>query len=82
MPGSGASILRRLFHWPVTIAFQQPEPISTSRWRCVLKMQESVLLKYHLHVRSGYCMALRPWVLRLFKNYFQAESDLECGLDA
>ena len=66
MPGSGASMLRRLFHSLGTIGFYSPEPLKAVRqepgytklrgWRYALKTQKPVPSTYNLRVPIGDCI--------------------------
>ena len=82
MPGSGMSMLRRLFHSLGIIGFYSPEPLKSGKreagyklrgWRCVLKLQQLVLLRYNLHVRSENRMVLRA--LDAQRKFFGQKSD-------
>ncbi len=63
MPGSGTSMLRRLFPSPSTIASYSPEPLKADRqepgytklrgWRSALKTQKPVPSTYNLRIPAA-----------------------------
>jgi hypothetical protein len=82
MPGSGASMLRRLFLSPVTIVSYSPDALNLGRreatcklrgWRYVLKLPKSVPLTYNLRIPLGNRMVLQ--VSGLQRKFFGQKFD-------